>query len=287
MDLSYEEWRPAGETGGAVTAFWAVAGDGAAIPSPAILPDGHVEIVFNLGDPVSLEGPAFTGGQPARAVVGLLSRAVRMAYRGRVRTFGIRLHPAWAAAVLSAHAADLTDRIRPLADVSPSLDRDLAKAAAARPEVESEPGRSAIEAVLRDRVAYAAPPDPGVVGLVDDLCGREDSPNVGEMARRLGVTPRHLLRRFEATVGVPPKRFLRLIRFARAWQAATMRPVEAWAGLAAEAGFSDQAHMVREFRAFGAESPTHQFTKDWYPRTRVRRVSGPRRGVRSVQDPRG
>ena len=94
MDVRYSDWRPGAELEGLVTAYWFVEGDGRAVPSPAILPDGHVEIVSNHGDPAGLAGPAFTGDQPERAVVGPLSRAVQIEYRGRVRLCGARLHPA-------------------------------------------------------------------------------------------------------------------------------------------------------------------------------------------------
>jgi hypothetical protein len=42
--------------------------------------------------------------------------------------------------------------------------------------------------------------------------------------------------------------------------------------------------MVREFRAFGVEPPTHFFSPDWYDTTGLSRVSGPAEGVRKAQD---
>src|SRR5580704_17504584 len=100
MGLSYEEWLPGPGLEGIVTAYWRVAGDGRGVPAPSILPDGHVELVVNRGDRVGISGPAFTGSQPERTVVGLLSRALRMEYVGVVDTFGIRFHPARGASFL-------------------------------------------------------------------------------------------------------------------------------------------------------------------------------------------
>src|SRR4030095_3331351 len=122
MVLHYAEWSPSPELRGTVTAYWGVHGDGAGAPSPAILPDGHVELVFNLGDPVALSGPAFTGEQPPRVVVGSLSRAVRMEFRGRVRTLGIRFHPASGAGFFRRAGTDLVDRMFPLAEIDAALD---------------------------------------------------------------------------------------------------------------------------------------------------------------------
>src|ERR1041385_4140812 len=108
MKLGYQEWRAADALRDAILTFWSVTGDGISVPSPVVLPDAYVEIVINLGDPVTLHGPCFDGRQPARAVVGLLERAIPMRYGRHVRTLGIRLHPARAAGFLGVAANRLT-----------------------------------------------------------------------------------------------------------------------------------------------------------------------------------
>src|SRR5690349_20207799 len=116
MDIRYEEWLPGpAPLAGVIAAYWHVSGDGANFPSSAVLPDGHVELVFNLGAPVGLDGPAYRGDQPDRVVVGPLSKALRLEYRGMVDTFGIRFHPARGAGFLGKVATELTDRLLPLA----------------------------------------------------------------------------------------------------------------------------------------------------------------------------
>jgi AraC-like DNA-binding protein len=285
VEISYAEWHPSEALAGVVTAYWSVIGDGSRVASPAILADGHIELVMNLGESVRLDGPAFTGDQPARVVVGPLSHAVRMHYGRRVETFGIRLHPAVGSAFLSRRASDLTDTICPLADVCPALDVSLREALEAHRDPTTEAGRAAIGAALARHLSSCAPRDDIVVEIVDRLTRSADLPTVASIAVALAISPRQLQPRLLAAVGMTPKRFVRVIRFSRVWQAATMHPVEAWAALAVEHGYADQAHMVREFRAFGAEPPTQQFAPDWYPATSVTRVTGPSQGVRSVQDP--
>src|SRR5438132_1377741 len=127
MGLVYEEWRPGDALRGAVLTFWSVVGDGSSVPSPTILPDAYVEIVINLGDPVRLLGPNFAGRQPARVVVGLLERAIPMRYGRRVRTLGIRLHPARAAGFLGVAAAHLANKLTPLARLAPQCDARIAQ----------------------------------------------------------------------------------------------------------------------------------------------------------------
>jgi AraC-like DNA-binding protein len=65
------------------------------------------------------------------------------------------------------------------------------------------------------------------------------------VADRLGWSERHLRRLAQDGLGVAPKSYARLARFARV-VVASDRGDRPWAQLAAEAGFADQAHQVRE-----------------------------------------
>lgn len=130
------------------------------------------------------------------------------------------------------------------------------------------------------------PFDHVVMAIVNQLSNSQAELSVSMLARTAGISSRQLQRRFLATVGVPPKRFVRVIRFAQVWRLASMHPRGTWADLADDNGYADQAHMVREFRAFGAEPPTHLFSRDWYNATKLSRLTGPASGVRSVQDSR-
>ena len=287
MGLVYQEWHPRDALRGTILAFWSVVGDGASVASPTILPDAYVEVVMNLGDPVILEGSGFAGRQPARAVVGLLDRAIPMRYGKRVHTFGIRLHPARAAAFLGVRAAQLANTLTPLGRLAPHCDARIVEWLGGNPQADSAKDRAALEALLADQCRQSRGSDQTVVRAVDQLLAANNPVTVAHLARALRITPRHLYRKFVAHVGTAPKRLERLARFARTWQAATMGPTLGWAELAYAHGYADQAHLVREFRAFGATPPTHLFTPEWYEATTVQRVTTtPHEEVRSVQSSR-
>jgi AraC-like DNA-binding protein len=202
--------------------------------------------------------------QPSRAVVGLLSRAVGIEYGARVRTFGVRLHPARAAGFLDVPAATLTNTITALGRLSKTLDERLAR-------VDAFASRSELDGALLEQLRQARPPDALVVRAVDRLLTAGKALTIVDLASELAISPRHLSRRFVEVVGVRPKLVERLARFARAWQQATMGPPLTWAELALANGYADQAHLIREFRAFGAEPPAHLFTDEWYATTKMAR----------------
>ena len=78
---------------------------------------------------------------------------------------------------------------------------------------------------------------------------------LSRVARRLGVTDRHLRRVLRVATGIGPKQFHRVHRLNHAVAAADRCTRPAWAQIAAEAGYFDQSHMIQEFRAIAGRAP--------------------------------
>jgi AraC-like DNA-binding protein len=110
-----------------------------------------------------------------------------------------------------------------------------------------------VEAVLLARAVRPLERDPAV-DLA--LAAFERGATVAAVSDRLGLTPKRFLHRFSAAVGLTPKRYARVRRFQRVLAAiAAGRPVD-WARVAADCGYFDQAHLIRDFRAFADVCPT-------------------------------
>jgi AraC-like DNA-binding protein len=90
---------------------------------------------------------------------------------------------------------------------------------------------------------------------------------VGEVARRVGWSDRHLLQRFRAETGLTPKEAARVARFDRARRALAARVATGGApdlaALAAVAGYADQAHLTREWRAFSGLPPSRWLVEEF------------------------
>ena len=106
-----------------------------------------------------------------------------------------------------------------------------------------------VEGVLLER-AKRLTIDPAIAFAVGAL---EEGARVGAVVDHLGMTPRRFIRAFEERVGLAPKRFARVRRFQRVL--AADRAFD-WAAIAAEVGYSDQAHLIHEFALFAGETPT-------------------------------
>jgi len=79
-------------------------------------------------------------------------------------------------------------------------------------------------------------------------------PDASSLARQLGVSREHLVRRFRAATGEPPAAWARRHRIERAADllVADERPL---AAIAADAGFATASHFVRSFRVVMGETP--------------------------------
>lgn len=78
-----------------------------------------------------------------------------------------------------------------------------------------------------------------------DLLTRAEPLGLDDAVRALGTSTRTFRREFGQLVGMSPKRFSRVVRLRRAARRLAAAP--SLAALALESGFSDQAHMTREF----------------------------------------
>jgi AraC-like DNA-binding protein len=113
-------------------------------------------------------------------------------------------------------------------------------------------------AVLTDLVGRWAEPRyrPGVEGaaldVIRDGAGRV---SVDDVATRVGASPRHLRRTVLRRAGISLKRYGRTVRFLAAVTEADRAPLPRWARIAADAGFCDQSHLVRESQALCGMPP--------------------------------
>lgn len=83
----------------------------------------------------------------------------------------------------------------------------------------------------------------------------------GVIASDLEVSPRHLLRVFRSELGFSPNHFKRNLRFLEALYRGDQAARPDWAGIACDAGYFDQSHMIRDFKALSGQTPKQVFSE--------------------------
>jgi AraC-like DNA-binding protein len=206
--MDYRELPPPPHLAGLIKTRWTL--DGASAPGDWVeqqaTPDGCVEIIRRLAG-----RSRWDGDQPASFAVGLIDAPTAFAISGESRFAGLRLWP-WAWPLVSdVPLAEIWGRWVPYAPPD-----DVESRLEAAPE---------LAAIGRAIVA---------------------ANSVEAMSAATGMSARTLQRWFARHVGLPPRRYLRLLRFQKAFE--EVRGADSLADHAAAGGFADQAHMAREFR---------------------------------------
>lgn len=79
---------------------------------------------------------------------------------------------------------------------------------------------------------------------------------ITDVQREAGFSPKHFIALFRAAVGLTPKHYYRIQRFNNVLRCLASGVDCNLADIAASAGYSDQAHLTREFREFAGFTPT-------------------------------
>jgi AraC-like DNA-binding protein len=247
MDFTIHQPPPA--ISDSVKAIWCARGtrEEFAAPEP-IVPDGCVEIVFNLGHRFI---HAKTGEvQPRDLLAGQMTGPVVALPTGDVDLIGVRFHTGRAGTALGMAMWELQDRLIAAASVVRHADRladDLRN-------VDREARLDHLVQALTDRLA--APSSTCVVdhalAIIEASRGRIA---IEAIARRLGISRRHLERQFRDHVGLSAKHIARISRIHAALAMLHERPQLSGAEIAAECGYSDQAHLIRECQELAGQTP--------------------------------
>jgi AraC-like DNA-binding protein len=82
------------------------------------------------------------------------------------------------------------------------------------------------------------------------------STRISAIQREAGYSPRHFIALFNLSVGLTPKHYYRIQRFNIVTERLASDANITLADLAVSVGYSDQAHLTREFREFAGVPPT-------------------------------
>lgn len=217
------------------------------------LPSTTVTLVLPLDEPlrVAWAGQAASPQAAWGSLSGLHAAPAAIHHGGAQRGIQLALTVAGARVLLGRPAADL-------AGVLTDLDEALApRALRALPERLHDLPSWAARVALVDRTLAglaAAAGDPGPrAEVAHALALLTSGTRVADVAEEVGYSRRRLSSLVRAEAGLAPKAFQRLARFEATRQQLGRRPL---AEVAALCGYSDQAHLSREWSALAGCTPT-------------------------------
>lgn len=222
-----------------IVCYWSLGATDAPRFRSRVLPDGSNDLIVDLS------------GKTRPFVVGAMPQAEVVTLEGHVDLLGVRFRPGAAMPFLHTPLDELTGREVGLDAVWGRAAGSLADALSAGPPAgRIERLEGALRGALQPRWEESL-----VTRAVECYRRAHGAISVRQVASALGVGERRLERAFARCVGLSPKRLARVLRFLH-----TVRHIGrtrlAGAPLALEAGYADQSHFIREFKALAGVTPT-------------------------------
>lgn len=221
-----------------------------------LIPDGHSEIVFNLGGAYERW---VAGSGPQRAImrrsylIGGRSQSVLTRDLDRVTVAGVKLDPRLLHELIKTPLIEFSDETLTLADLNDGSLLDLEDAVAAAAHCPQ-----AVAAVL-DRFFLKALSNVSlrhgrIDALLKHIHAHHGMLSIMDWIRSHGIGPRYIERRFSAMMGMTPKRYARVIRFKHSYHALVSGKLRA--DDAHLDGYYDRSHFNKEFKSFVGAPPS-------------------------------
>lgn len=219
------------------------------------LPRGAATIIFDVGRRQRLDFYTAEGTRlavPPAIIIGPHSASYITDIAADEPVIAIHFRPGGAFPFLGIPQGDLEDARVGLEEIWGRDGRELHERLIEAPSPAA--GFGVLEDFLLQRARFNVRRHPGVAAAMAAI-EADPSRQMAEVRRLAGLSTKRMIGMFRAEVGLAPKAYARVRRL----QAALRRldaGTERGSQVAADTGYFDQAHFVREFREFTAMTPT-------------------------------
>jgi AraC-like DNA-binding protein len=250
LKMQHQEFDPPAALQDTIKRFWYDRRDFGEVESGfEVLPDGYAEIIFHFGSACSISSNGGLQPLPSPFMVGLLNQPVLFYTKNRLEIIGIRCFP-WTVFDLLGLPSD-KNGVRtfehPIAQLQSILDKWVH--AGRIDEALAEVRQYFLNArshIAIDSMLFKA----GVA-----MTNANGTMPVSQVAAAAHATVRTLERKFKQSSGYTVKDVSGLMRFEQVRNQLWLYPDSNIAGLAHELGYTDQAHLSREFKRYSGTTP--------------------------------
>ena len=243
-----------------IKCFWylEVPADAQGLYQETIIPDGHHEMILQLhpGQAMRSEVASEWSEEPQQFFAGQTVRPYKLALKSGARLYGIRFFPFAAWPFLNCSAGEVSDRMIPLENLRYS--RDLVNCLSPDPFSTFQ----RLEAALI-RVYSNADLSSNKLNYIDyavkKIISEKGVLQTKTLVRQTGISQRYLDVLFREYVGITPKVFSNIIQVNHFIHYQSRFVNQSFTSGSYEAGFYDQSHLNRTFKALIQKSPREFF----------------------------
>jgi AraC-like DNA-binding protein len=248
--MQHQEFEPPEELRDTIKCFWYNRRDFGDLESSfEIMPDGYAEIIFHFGSACSMSHNGDLQPLPSPFMMGLLNQPALLNTKNCLEIIGIRCFPWTVFDLLGLPSGKDGVHIfeHPIARLQSSLNKWIQ--AARIDDAVAEVKQYFLDArsqIAMDSMLFKA----GVA-----MRKANGSLPVSQVAAAAHSTVRTLERKFKQSSGYTVKDVSGLMRFEQVRNQLWLYPNSNLAGLAHDLGYTDQAHLSREFKRYSGTTP--------------------------------
>ncbi|MES2279325.1 MAG: helix-turn-helix domain-containing protein [Bacteroidota bacterium] len=256
--MSFTRIQPHPDLAQLIDCYWIVTGDDAETRVEKIIPDGFTELIFHYGDAYRTDISGSWQIQPPHLLAGQISSFFSLENTGQSIIVAIKMQPAGLTQLFGLQMSDYTNQIFGL-DAIPN--HNIARLRQLLPPTADEQALKLVFDGFFLPLSKSVTANP-VNTAVNHIFERNGMVTVKELTDIAGVGERQLERLFKRYVGLSPKFYARVIRFNYIFEIIKNKSLP-WADVVYQAGYYDQSHFIRNFKAFTGEDPSaYYFDED-------------------------
>ncbi|WP_188067507.1 AraC family transcriptional regulator [Brevibacillus brevis] len=248
----YQEYMPSRCLVNDIACYWTSEYDGKGIaPASRVIPDGCVDIIFNLGATSYQKGAFLTGLMRTYEVIPLTEPQSMI---------GIRFYAEGAARFLRYPVAIINGHHPNLEDI---WGKEADEVTEALLEASNTAERIALlEQELIKRLWLDDPADQLLLTSMNYLYEYRGNLSMAALAEKVNYSERTLRRTFQHQLGMSPKELGRIIQFQGLLQMLAKGTRTSFTDVALQCGYYDQSHLIKSFHTFYGEAPSKIISPD-------------------------
>ena len=256
--MLYRHFRPIPQLAPYIECFWLIeASAESAVARRARMPaDSRTTLLLSFaGQTRMIAGENTThhvgiGGY----VLGVHSQSYTLEHDGNTHLIAAQFHPGGFAPFVRDGTDELTEQTTPLDLLWGSTGNLLCEQIY---EADSVTEQLALYQNALVKHLAEVPHQPRIQRALAQIDDAQGDVSVERLATQANLSQKQLERLFERVVGLMPKRYIRLARFQKLVTHLRHRGETAsWAALAAQFGYYDHSHLVKDFQAFAGTAPS-------------------------------
>lgn len=242
--MIYSETKPDIALSNYIDAFWTAQGEGNDLKAENILPDGCVDIIFNIGSDCQTNNGSFTLRNEKAYFVGTMTHFNLTQLQPDTKLLGIRFKPAAFSAFYKFFS--LHETTNKTIELEKALSPDLNKTI-----------KYSSTYLNQFFINKLVKPKHNLLPVVADIQNCRGNIKVRTLTQRHFTTVRQLERSFKQHIGISPKEFINLVRYQSAHKLIHENTSSrSLLDIAVECGYYDHAHLTNEIKKYTGIVPS-------------------------------